>query len=93
MRKTFREIYHPTIKDGLWIYQDKNIPYKKVKYKFMLVHILSVLSCTLAFVITSFLDKVINFEIIQYIALAVFLVILFQLVFWWSMKLLIEKIK
>jgi len=59
----------------------------------MLVHILSVLSCTLAFVITSFLDKVINFEIIQYIALAVFLIILFQLVFWWSMKLLIEKIK
>lgn len=93
MLKTFKEVNKPTVEDGIWVYQDKKIPYEKVKIKFRLICFLSVFFQALMLIPSNHLAERFQLSLALDITVYLLLVLLEQLIFWALVKIYINHLK
>lgn len=93
MFEIIKEVNKPTVEDGIWVYQDKKIPYEKVKKRFRLICFISIFIQSAMLIPSNRLAERFQLNLALHIAIFLIFVLFEQLIFWSLVKVYINHLK
>lgn len=93
MFEIIKEVNKPTVEDGMWVYQDKKIPYEKVKKRFKVINCCFPVLVGLMGIPSNHLAERFQLSLALHIAIFLIFVLFEQLIFWSLVKIYINHLK